>query len=167
MAYVPITTAEITTGEPVANTTQTKIKDNFIAHETRIASLEGGSSSVYPPVIFRVNGVYADVIATGLLKTTINFNLTVTGVRLLIDQAGTVGTTTIDIRYKRGAGAYTSVLSTKPSVLFSAGSDSISTNAVLDPTQVNLLAGDIIALDITSAQTAAKNFIVRLDFSKT
>lgn len=167
MAYVAITAAEITAGEPVTNTTQTKIKDNFIAHESRITSLEGGSAVVYPPIIFRVNGYYDVAVANRILKSTINFNLTITGVRLLIDVSGSAGTTAVDLVYKRGGGAWTSVLTTVPSVAYGAGDDAISSNAVLNSGQVALQTGDILGLDITSVQTGAKNFIARIDFSKT
>jgi len=166
MTYTPITAPEIATGEPVKQTVQAKIKDNFESHEARITSLEGGGNTVYTPIIFRINGEYSNLIAPQILKTTLNFNLTITGVRLLIDTAGTSGTTQIDIKYKRG-GAYTTILSTKPSVSYSSGNDSISNNAVLDLSQVNLLAGDILAMDIVSTQLNAKNFLVRIDFNKT
>lgn len=172
MAFVPITTAEITTGEPVKSSTQTKIKDNFDNIDSRITSLEGGSNTVYPPIIMRVNGFYGEageltIPAVGFLKTTMNFNITITGVRILIDSAGSSGTTEVDLKYKRGAGSYTSIFTTKPSVLYTAGSDSISSNAVLNPTEVNLQAGDILRLDLTSAQAGASGLTVRIDYSKT
>ena len=168
MAYVEITSGEITSGEPVTNGTQTKIKDNLIAHESRITSLEGGSAVVYAPIIFRVNGQYDTLGATsGVLKTVANFNLTITGVRIYIDTSGSSGTTEIDIKYSRSGGAYTSILTTKPSVAYSAGHDAVSSNAILDVSQVNLQTGDIIRLDTTSVQTAGRSFMVRIDFSKT
>ena len=172
MAFTALSSAEISTGEPVKNSTQTKIKDNFDNLDSRVTSLEGGSNTVYPPIIMRVNGDYGvsgnlTIPATAILKTTMNFNLTVTGVRLVIDQAGTSGTTEIDLKYKRGAGAYTSILSTKPSVLYSAGNDTTSTNTVLNPSQVNLQAGDILSLDLTQAQSKAVGMMVRIDYTKT
>lgn len=170
MAYIEISSAEIVTGKPVSNNTQTKIKDNFIAHETRITSLEGGSAVVYPPIIMRVGGIVSDLSVsdrTGILKTTMNFNLSLTGVRLLVDRAGVSGTMEIDLLYSRAGGAYTSVLSTKPTVVYSAGNDAISSDAVLNPSQVDLQAGDILRLDITSVQSMNKNIMVRIDFTKT
>lgn len=168
MAYVAITTAEIAVGEPTTNTTFTKVKDNLINHETRIVSLEGGGSVVYPPLEFRVNGYYGyQGAATGWVKYIPNFALTLTGARLYIDQAGTAGTTEIDIMVKSGVGAYTSIFTTKPSLAFGAGNDSVSSNGILDPTKVNILAGDIIRLDTTSVQTLGHSFIVKLDYIKT
>lgn len=172
MAFTPITEAEIKTGEPVSAETQAKIKENFDSLDQRMTTLEGGGSTVYPPIIMRVNGPYGEpgdlqIPADGILKTTPNFNLTVTGARLLIDKAGVSGTTEIDIKYKRGGGAWTSIFTAKPSVASVAGDDATSTNAELNPSHVNLQAGDLIRLDIVSAQKRAVGMLVRLDYIKT
>lgn len=169
MSFTAITTQEIAVGESVSNATQTKIKENFDNLDSRLTTVEGGGNTVYPPIIFRCNGNPAllSIPFTNFLKTTCNFNITITGVRLIIDTAGSAGSTEIDIKFKRGSDPYTSIFSTKPSLSYTAGNDSTSSNAVLNPTYVDLQTGDIIRLDITSAQTASKNFIVRVDFTKT
>lgn len=169
MAFISISSGEIATGEPVSNTTQAKIQENFDNHETRILGLETSTSAVYPPIIFRINGHYPTLgVSTDVLRTTCNFNLTLTGARLLLDKAGTAGTTEVDLLYKRGAGAWTSVLTTKPSVSYTAGDNAISTNAVLDAGEVGLQAGDLIRLDITSTQTGdvTSGLILRIDYNK-
>jgi len=167
MAFNALTSGEIATGKPVAGTTQTKIKDNFDDHESRLQAIEGGSATTFPPLTFRVNGPYSIEGATNsLTKTTTNFPITFTGGRLLIDVAGSGGTTEIDIKYKRGAGAWTSIFSTRPSVASAAGNDSISSNGVLDPSNVSLLAGDLIRVDTTSVQTGGVGFTVRLDYQR-
>jgi hypothetical protein len=166
MAYVPINASEIATGEPVSNTTQTKIKDDLTNHETRILSLEGGTNTIYPPIILRVNGTYNGCVYENMLKTTLNFNIVITGIRLLIDTAGTSGTTEVNLKYKRGVGSWVNILTTNPSVLFSAGNDALSSNSVLNTSNVNLQAGDIIRLDMISAQNGARGFLVRIDFNK-
>jgi hypothetical protein len=168
MSYTAITSGEIAVGEPTKNSMLTKVKDNLIDHEDRILSLENGSATTYPPIEMDIKGYYADQgAATDWVKTVPNFNITITGVRLYIGTAGTAGTTQIDILVKSGVGAYTSIFSTKPSVVYTAGDDSVSTNGVLNPSYVNVLAGDIIRLDTTSVQTAAKNLLVRIDYIKT
>ena len=169
MSFTPITTQEISTGEPVTNTTMTKVKDNFDNLDSRLTTVEGGGNTTYPPIILRVNGNPAllAIPFTNFLKTTCNFNLTITGVRILIDSAGSSGSTEVDIKFKRGSNPYTSIFTTKPSVSYTSGNDAVSSNAVLDPTYVNLQTGDILRLDITSAQVASKNFIVRIDYIKT
>lgn len=167
MPFSAITTTEVETGKPVANTTQTKIKDNFDNLNSRLTTVEGGASSVYPPIILRVNGNYSGCVYENMLKTTLNFNLTITGVRLLIDSAGTSGTTEVTLKWKRGAGAWTSVLTTNPSVLFSVGNDALSSNAVLNASNVALQAGDILRLDMVSTQAKGRGFLVRVDYNKT
>ncbi len=172
MSFIPLSTAEIATGEPVSNETATKIKDNFNNLDSRTTSLEGGGATVYPPIIMRVNGPYGELgdlalPAEKILKTTCNFNLTVTGVRILIDKAGISGSTEIDIKYKRGSSAWTSILNVRPTVNFSAGDDSTSVNAELNASEVNLQAGDLIRMDILSAQLRASGMLARIDYIKT
>lgn len=167
MSYISLTTNEIATGMPVASNSQTKIKNNFDNHETRIQTLEVGGNIDYPPIIMRVNGLYEDLGATtNILKTVCNFNLTITGVRIYVDQAGSSGTLTCDIKVSHSGGAYTSILTTLPSVSYTAGNDAVSTNAVLDVTKVNISSGDIIRLDTTSSQTYGNGFMVRIDYNK-
>lgn len=168
MAFTSLTSGEILTGQPTSNTTATKIKDNFDNHEARLISVEGGGNVTYPPLIMRVNGHYDTLGATiGILKTVTNFALTITGIRIYIDEAGSSGSTEIDLKFSRAGGAYTSVLNTKPSVVFSAGNDAVSTNAILNSSYVDLEAGDILRLDTTSVQTGGRGFYVRIDYNKT
>ena len=167
MGFVALTATEIETGKPVANTTWTKTKDNFDNLDARATALEGGATTVYPPIIFRVNGNYSGCVYENILKTTLNFNITITGIRILIDSCGFSGTTEITMKWKRAAGAWTSLLTTNPSVAYTAGSDALSTNAVLNSSNVNLLAGDILRLDMVSTQAKGRGFLVRVDYNKT
>jgi hypothetical protein len=165
MAYVAITTGEITTGEPTTNSTWTKVKDNFTDLDTRITAAE--VSVATDPMLFSVIGRYKNFVAIDQGKITVNYNLTVTGIFLICNTAGSGGSTTIDIKRSRSGGAYTSLLTTLPSVGYAAGADAISSNAVLNATYTPLLAGDIIRLDITTSQTGTpKGLMVRIDFTK-
>lgn len=181
MAYKPINSSEVLSGEPVSSPLMSKVKDNFADHEERITGIETGTVVNYPPIIMRVNGPYADLGSanwTGVLKTTSNFALRITGVRLIIDRAGTTGATSINLLKSSGGGTYTSVLTTQPVVPAAAGNDAVSsglngtTAAVVNPTQETLSAGDYLRLDITSSQSgttinnAPLNFLVRIDFEK-
>lgn len=170
--YKAINEAEIQSGNPITNDLLTKVKDNFENVDERLTSLETGGGQVFPPMLLSVKGDYGSegtltIPATNLVKSTINFNLIITGVFLIIDQAGSAGTTEIDLKYKRAAGSYTSIFTTKPSVIYSEGSDAISSNAVVSPTHGILQAGDLLRLDITSAQKNASGLIVRIDYIKT
>jgi hypothetical protein len=167
LAYIEISVAEIAVGEPTKNAMLTKVKDNLIDHEERIQDLEAGSATVYPPMELDIKGYYGDQgAAENWVKTVPNFNLTITGARLYIDQAGVSGTTEIDVLVSSSGGPYTSIFTTKPSVGFAAGNDAVSSNGVLNPLQVDVLAGDIIRLDTTSVQVDARNLLVRIDYIK-
>jgi hypothetical protein len=167
MAYTALTDAEVATGKPTKSSMLTKVKTNLADHENRLQDLEGGLTSSPPPIIFYVPGsAAASYSVSGHLKTVINFNLTITGIRLYVDAAGTSGTHQIDLLYKRAAGGYISVLTTKPSVAYTAGDDAISSNAVLDSGEASLLAGDILRLDIDSLQVEGANFYVRVDYER-
>lgn len=162
--FTPITTGEITTGEPVSTATQTKIKENFDDHEERLQAAEE-SSGEYPAIVLRVGGYYSRLGATtGLIKTTTNFTLTLTGARIIVETAGSAGTLEIDIKRKRGGGAWESIFTALPSIGFGSGNDAISAAGTLDPSKVDLIAGDLLRLDTTSVQTNGKGFHVRLDF---
>lgn len=163
MPFDPLNSTEIESGKPVASTTQTKVKENFDDHETRIQTLEAGTS-VYPPIIFRVNG--RPVVLENVFKTTSNFSFEITGARILVDEAGSAGTIEVDILRKRGAGAYETIFTTQPSVAYTAGDDALSSNAVLDGSKIDIEAGDILRMDITSIQTDGKNFLVRIDYNR-
>lgn len=163
MSYTAITSGEIATGQPVASTTQTKIKDNFADHESRLQTVEAANSA-FPPIIFRVNGPY--FVLSSALKTTANFSFDITGVRILIDQAGSAGSTEIDIQRKRGGGSYESIFTALPVVSYVDGNDELSAAGTLNPTKVDIQAGDILRMDITSAQTDAVSFLVRVDYNR-
>ncbi len=169
MAYIPITTGEIATGEPISQPLLEKIKDNFTDLAERMLDAETGVNVSYPPIILSYDGHVGSGITLpwdSVIKTVVAFNITVTGIRLYINSAGTAGTTEVDILYKRGVGSWTSLLDTKPSVAFGAGDDAVSTNAILDPAEVNLEGGDLLRLDIESAQTGGVGFLVKIDFTK-
>lgn len=161
MSFVAIASGEIEPGDPVKATTMTKVKDNFDDHETRLLSVEA-SSSAFPPIILRVNGVYP--VDTNVLKTTANFSFQITGARLLIDTAGSSGTTEIDIQRFRSGGSYESIFSTKPTVAHSDGNDALSSTGVLNPSKVDIEAGDILRLHTTSVQVGGNGYLVRIDY---
>ena len=165
MSFTVITPGEIASGEPVNATTMGKVKDNFDDHESRLQVIESGTATTYPPLIFRVGGsIWIQGALDGIIKTTTNFPIQITGARLISDVAGSSGTTEIDIKWKRGSAGWVSIFSTKPSLSYSAGNDATSSNAVLNASNVELLAGDLIRLDLTSVQTDAYGFTVRVDY---
>jgi hypothetical protein len=170
MAFTAITSSEIEAGKPVRNDTATKIKDNFDDHESRIGVIETGLGTTYPPMLLTMYGNYhryRNGSTIYPIRSTTNFDITVTGVRLIIFTAGSSGTTTVNVEYKRGGGAWTPILSTPASVAFGAGDNAVSSNAVIDTANDNLEAGDLIRVSLSSSQTDGIGFQVRIDYSKT
>lgn len=162
MSFDTLTTQEITAAEPVASTMLTKVKNNFDDHEDRIQELEATVTEGLP-IIFRVNGYY--FAKNGVLKSTANSSLTIIGVRILVDVAGSAGILEIDIQRKRGGGSYESIFSSKPTASYSSGNDYLSAGT-LDLTKVDIVSGDILRLDITSSQTNGQGFLVRIDWER-
>ena len=169
MAFEVINPEEIEAGKPTKQELFSKTKNSFDDHETRLATTESAINA-YLPIDFGLNGNYA-ILGTmdnyaGLYRVT--FNLTVTAVRLITRIAGSGGSTEIDILFKRGAGSWTSILDTRPTVAFGAGNDAISTNAVLNVTNKFLQAGDLLRADLTASQTGEPRGLVSIiEFEKT
>lgn len=150
MAFLTIPSSIIVSGSPVTQDLFGTVKDNFDDHETRILSLEGGGNVSYVPGHWNVQGEYGQIdTLTGVGLIRIPFNITVLGGRVLVHTAGSSGDTEIDFLYKRGAGAWTSIFSTLPTVNFSAGDYSIG-SGVLDETDLQI--GDLLRMDITATQ---------------
>lgn len=166
MAFVTIPSSIIQSGDPTTQELFGYIKENLDDHETRILSLEGGSNVNYVPGHWNVQGDYSQVtplVQAGVVR--IPFNLTILGGRVLVLTAGASGDTEIDFLYKRGAGSWTSIFSTQPSVNFSSGDYAIG-SGVLDET--SLLIGDLLRMDITASQGGNPYGLVGLfEFSKT
>jgi hypothetical protein len=166
MAFTTISPAQIAAGEPTAQELFTKIKDNFDDHETRITATEGSLLTIAPIVwdLYGFVGRYSaqTAITPNLL---IRSNITLLSCRLMIDVAGTSGTTEFDILYKRGANPFATIFTTRPSVGFAAGDNAVSTNAILSVT--TLQVGDILRLDLTSAQPQSKNCSIYLEWEAT
>jgi hypothetical protein len=160
MAFTSITTAEIQVGEPTAQPLFQKIKDDLDDHESRIAAAEVGASS-RPPIEFGVWGLLPDAYAAdGVEIYRTPLNISMLGARVLVNKAGSSGTLTVDVEYKRGAGAWTSILSVPISVTSAAGDLSL-TSGVL--TVTNFLTGDLFRLNVDSVQVGMSGFTVLLE----
>jgi hypothetical protein len=166
VAFLTIPASTIESGDPVTQELFGSVKDNFDDHETRILSLEGGGNVSYVPGHWNVQGNYSVISPVDSLGVVrIPFNITVLGGRILILVAGGSGDTEIDFKYKRGAGAWTSIFSSLPTVNFSAGNYAIG-SGVLDET--SLLIGDLLRMDITAAQGSNPYGLVGIfEFEKT
>lgn len=139
----------------------------------RVVGGSGGSTETGRSIPFSMLGSYNLYGAqTDVLLFRLTQNITITEFRTFIGNAGTSGTTTVDIQLKRGAGAFASLLTTLPSIPFGAGdfSDSATgagaTAAVIGGT-TNLLADDILRIDLTAVQggTIARDLIALLYYT--
>lgn len=168
MAFTTLPTSIIEAGDPVKQELfTTYVKDNLDDHEARLVAVEGGSAVSYPAFDWNVSGYYGQWVPfnnIGIIR--IPFGLTILAVRLLIHTAGSSGSTEIDVKYKRAAGSWTTVFSTKPSVTSASGDYAISTNAVLSVE--DLLAADLIRVDLTATQGGTPSGLsVFLEYQKT
>lgn len=160
MAFTTITAEEIEVGEPTAKQLFEKIKDNLDDHESRIGAAETGLTA-RPPISFGVFGVLQNTFAKDeMLIERVPVALTLTAARLFIKTAGTSGTTTIDVEYKRGAGAWTSILT---SVISSPYTDGDYFTATGTLAETSLLPGDLLRLNVDSVQVDMEDFVVYIE----
>lgn len=137
-----------------------KTDNNINNATTNIAHWIGQSQT---PIEFAVTGILNDPMSvTEAMIYKIFDTTTITSCSLLVGTAGTSGTISVDIQYKRGAGAWTSILSAPITALYSTG-NYYSANGTL--AVQNLLAGDLLRLNINSVQSGMKNFSVFLERS--
>ena len=169
MAFTALNVAECASGEPTKSELFNKIRLDLDDHESRLLTVEGATNA-FLSMDFGINGRY-EALSTklnvaGYIRLT--FNLTILSARLLIDTAGSAGSTEVDFLFKRGGDPWTSIVTTRPSVAFGAGSLALSTNGVLNPTYVDLQAGDFLRMDLTAVQTGSpQGFVGILEFEKT
>lgn len=165
MSFTALTSAEILAGQPTRQELFTKLKADLDDHEDRMTALEAGVNS-FRPIEFDLIGFYSSFgsIQTAVLYDRLNFDITILAARLICWTAGSSGTTEVDVLYKRGSGAWTSIFSTRPSLASSAGDAAISTNQVLAVT--SLLAGDLMRVDIKSVQVQGQNAQIAIEYSK-
>lgn len=160
MAFTAITDAEIEVGEPTTKPLFEKIQDNFDDHETRIGATETGLTA-RPPIEFGVFGILQTSFAKdGILYYRVPIALTITGVRLFVVNAGTSGTVTVDVEYKRGAGAWSSILTTEISSDFTDGDLHVEAGTL---SFTSLQAGDFLRLNVDSVQVNMEDFSVYVE----
>lgn len=155
MAFVSLPTRNV--GDPVVIDDIIQTKLNFDDHETRISQLETNDSRivVYNGVIYNASNFST---LTGILFRRMPQNFTLTSATITIfTVAGITGTLQVDVKKNTSLNpaGMTSVFTTRPSVNYSIVSNyDVSTNAVFDPINKNITAGDYLRVDITSMPTA-------------
>lgn len=95
----------------------------------------------------------------GAVVTELTQDITLLSAKLFIFNNGASGNFEVDLKFKRGVGAWTSLFQTKPKIPFGAGNNADSdtgagaTAAIIDSSYDELLAGDLIRLDVTESPT--------------
>lgn len=119
-------------------------------------------------------GAYARYGAkNGVLYHRVNEDITVVAAVAYVSTAGSAGSSELDIKRKRGAGAWESIFTSRPVIPYTAGNNSDSatgtgaTAAVIDSTKETLLAGDILRMDLLAVQTNAADILLSLEYEKT
>lgn len=160
MAYDAITSAQIAAGEAVKQELLEKVKGNDADHESRLLVVEAALGRL-PPIAFDVVGTLSAPLALdGALAYRVEADLTVTACRLFVKLAGTSGSVTVDVEYKRGGAAWTSILSAPISAAYGTG-DYYTTSGTL--TFQDFEAGDLIRLNIDAVQDEMEDFAVYLE----
>lgn len=145
-----------TNGQTIDQTWYNVLKTAADNHEDRIAALEGETLKIRCPVVGLLDHLTLPYL--GLVSGIITQDVRITGGGVFVVEAGSASTLAIDFQYKRGSGAWTSVFSTAPSLIYSAGNYASSSNAVVDTLNRDLLVGDFWRLNITTIQTDIRMF---------
>ena len=167
MAFVAITAAEITTGEPVSTATHTKIKDNFDDHESRLVDLE---TVGYKPYRFEAitgwhsgtghSGVLNVATYEGMFYDVMSSAITLTAVRVTALGTGGGSTNEANILLSTdGGSSFNTILSASIGISASAFT---TLSGTLTTTAIS--ATDIFRLDGTFTGSPPA-FLVRIEYT--
>ena len=147
------------------------IDDVGISDADISSAATGAVSIVRTPLTWTVYGTPSAAVSAGaipfprLVHTYRHtFDLTVTDAFIFIPTDGTSGSVTYDILLKRGAGAFTSIFSTKPSITAGVGDNAKSINQVLQT--VDIKEGDIFNIELTAYQVDCEESTLYLRFTQ-
>jgi len=154
MAYTAIPSSLIQVGKALKQTLFQLLKDDLDDHESRLSSVESGTSKIEVFNSFVYNSQAS--VATGVAMYRCVDTFTLNDAKLAIfDVSGatfTSGTIEFDIQKSTSADftSSVSVFTTKPSLAYTASSFDESSNAVFDVANADVEPGDYLRLDITS-----------------
>lgn len=128
---------------------------------SRWVRLGVGSQQARSPITFDVVGIfYSSFVKDDVLIYRVNGNIALTAAYLLVKKAGVSGSVVVDVEYKRGAGAWTTIFSSTISAAYSSGDNSLTQGTLAVQ---NLLAGDLLRLNIDGVQASMEDFSVYLE----
>jgi len=158
MAFEVIDPTEIEAGDPVKQELWSKTKNSLDDLNTRVSDVETSSAS-NTPMGFIINS--EGFVADNLAAFRVPFNITITGIRLDVNEAGTAGTTSIDVLSNQ-SGTFATVLSGNITLAFGAGDLAGANEPGLVVTDID--AGKFIRLDIDAIQTDANGYTVCISY---
>ena len=124
-------------------------------HEDRLLVLEGE----YIRLEFNCASLmdHLTLTASGVKTMKLPSDMTVVEAGLMHFTAGSAGTLEVDFQYKRGAGAWTSIFSARPTLAYN-DADSKSTGTI-DNTNDDLDTDDLIRMNIHQLQTNVRDWM--------
>lgn len=160
MVFETITDGEIAVGEPTTRPLFQKVKNSLDDLDDRVSSTEVGASS-RPDIEFGIAGLLPEAYAAdGVMLTRVSLDIALLACRVLVNVAGSSGTLTIDVEYKRGGGAWTSILSAPISVDSADGDLAIESGTLV---VTDLLTGDLLRLNVDGVQVDMSGFVVLIE----
>jgi hypothetical protein len=168
MAYVSLDQTLLVSGKPVTQDELQTAGLDLDDLNTRMLAVEG-SLQTFEPLTFEVLGDFPAIGAqTGVTYKRVHANITLIGCQIFMitDGAGGATNLNLDIQYKRGAGAWTSIFTTTPSVAQGGGDLQTTTGGNVLGTTL-LQTGDLLRLDITQVMDGSTGFQVLLPYQKT
>lgn len=156
-------------GQVIDQTWFNQINDELVLLNSRFNSFIGNET-----IEWVIGGSYGQsgIKDQYLAPFIVPKNITVTAALLKLLTAGASGGLEIDIEFKRGAGAWTTIFNQLPRVPSSAGSFADSdtgtgaTAAIINTVVEDLLAGDLLRLNVDVVpDSTADGFIVTLDYT--
>lgn len=159
MAFTTIPSSWLDVGDPTKKELFDRIKANEDDLDSRVGDTEASLTNE-TPIQFQVTGPYWNEASFPINDAAhvirIPFNIELTSAVLHVVDDGSSGTLDVDVEYKRGVAAWTTIFSTRPSLANGGGDNSIATNGVISVTDLN--AADFLMLKIVTAQIGNERF---------
>jgi len=144
----------------------------FNSINTELVTLDSKHSALVDDgaIVFNCRSTLENLTGyNALFHIKLTQDITLLSALLWIETNGSSGSLEVDVKFKRGAGAWTSVFTAVPEIPFGAGNNADSatgagaTAAIIDSTYDELLAGDLLRVDVLTAPGGTpENFYLEL-----
>jgi hypothetical protein len=159
MAFVTIPSSWLDVGDPTKKELFETIKDNLDDLDTRVGTFELSANKVVVFNEYIVSG--SKLVVTSAIERMTVFRapseMTLLTAILTNYRAGTSGILEVDVKKGTSPSTLTTVFTTKPSISYTAGNNSQSSNAVFAGT-ITVSQNEYLQLNITGVQTTQGPF---------